>query len=127
VDAGDVAAAAARALTEDGHEGRAYALTGPESLSGAELAERLGEALGRPVRYDDVPPEALARALRAGGMGEWLVEALLEVMSRIREDASAPTADGVDRLCGRRPRSIGDFVNDHAAAFGAAATTTVGR
>jgi uncharacterized protein YbjT (DUF2867 family) len=55
VDVGDVAAVAARVLTSPGHERRAYALTGPEALSGAEVAERLSAATGRQVRYVDVP------------------------------------------------------------------------
>src|SRR5207249_4279555 len=84
VDARDVAEVAVRALTEPGHEGRAHALAGPEALSGAEVAERLSGALGRPVRYLDVAPEAVVAAMRARGVDPWVADAVGEVMHGAR-------------------------------------------
>ncbi|MDX6555327.1 MAG: hypothetical protein QOD86_1522 [Miltoncostaeaceae bacterium] len=127
VDARDVADVAARALADDGHEGRAYALTGPAALSGRELAAGLSAGLGRPVGYADAPPEAVAAALRARGMPEWLVGALQEVMARVRAGAPAPVGDGVEQVCGRRPRSVEEFARDHAEAFGVALAGASGR
>jgi uncharacterized protein YbjT (DUF2867 family) len=118
VDARDVAAVAVRALLDDGHEGRAHALPGPEALTGPELAARLSAALGRPVRYADVPPEALAGTLRARGAPEWMVGALLEVMARVREGAAPEASDAVEPLTGRPARRLDEFARDHAPAFG---------
>lgn len=53
----DVAAVAVRALCEDGHRGREYVLTGPESLTQREQVEILGDAIGRPLRFDAQTPE----------------------------------------------------------------------
>jgi uncharacterized protein YbjT (DUF2867 family) len=55
-------------LTSPGHEGRAYALTGPEALSGDEVAERLSAATGRQVRFVDVGPDAYRRVLVGAGL-----------------------------------------------------------
>jgi uncharacterized protein YbjT (DUF2867 family) len=127
VDARDVAEVAARTLVGDGHEGRSYALTGPAALSGPEVAAELAAGLGRPVGYADVPPGAVGAALRARGMPEWLVEALREVMARVRAGASPAVADGVERVCGRRPRSVEQFARDHAEAFGGTLAGASGR
>ncbi len=127
VDARDVADVAARALVEDGHEGCAYALTGPAALSGPELAAGLAAGLGRPVRYRDAPPEAVEAALTARGAPAWLVGALGEVMARARAGTPAPLGDGVERVCGRRPRAVEEFARDHAEAFGAPVADASGR
>jgi uncharacterized protein YbjT (DUF2867 family) len=119
IDARDVAAVAVRALVDPGHEGRAHALGGPEALSGAEVAERLSSARGAPVRYVDLPPAAMARALRARGASDWMVGALLEVMARVRDGPPPEGSDAVARLTGRPARSLEQFVRDHAGAFAA--------
>jgi uncharacterized protein YbjT (DUF2867 family) len=53
----DVAAVGVRALTEDGHDGRKYVLTGPELLTKAEQVRAIGEAIGRPLRFEEIPME----------------------------------------------------------------------
>ncbi|WP_420713977.1 hypothetical protein [Streptomyces sp. NRRL WC-3742] len=58
VDAEDIAEVAAAALTEDGHGGRTYQLTGPRAIGFAEAADLIGAAAGRTVRHLDVDPEA---------------------------------------------------------------------
>jgi uncharacterized protein YbjT (DUF2867 family) len=59
IDVRDIAADAAAALTEEGHEGKTYDLTGPQALSHGEMAEKLSEALRRVIEFVDVPPEAM--------------------------------------------------------------------
>ena len=73
----DVAAVAARALTDAGHEGRTYYVTGPEPLSLGDMAASLGAALGRDVAWVNVPASAAAEAMAGIGMPGWLVESLL--------------------------------------------------
>jgi uncharacterized protein YbjT (DUF2867 family) len=127
VDAGDVAAVAVRALSEPGHQGRAYALIGPETLSGDEIAQRLSAALGRRIRYLDVPPEVTERTLRERGAPAWLVGAMLEVMARVRSDEPPPPpGDDVERVTGRPARGLEEFAREHAAVLGSV-TIAIGR
>lgn len=117
VDADDVAAAATRVLTEAGHEGCAYVLTGPESLTHAEIAQQLTHCLGRSVRYADGPVAAAGAAMRARGLPDWLVGAMQEVMEHARTGAPAALTNDLERLLGRAPRAIHTFLVDNAAAF----------
>ena len=79
VDVRDIAAVAVAALTGEGHAGRTYDLTGPESLTHAEMAKKLSNALGRPIEYIDVPPEAMMmESLLTIGLPRWQAEGLIE-------------------------------------------------
>jgi uncharacterized protein YbjT (DUF2867 family) len=79
VDLDDVAAAAARVLTEPGHDGATYELAGPEALTQTEVADVLGRQLGRRVKARQVPLEDWAQRARAAGLGEYKVETLLQM------------------------------------------------
>ncbi|HTD79153.1 MAG TPA: SDR family oxidoreductase, partial [Chloroflexota bacterium] len=71
VDARDVAAVAAGALLEAGHEGRIYEITGPEALAFSDVAQHLSETIGRPVRYVDIDPESALNDLVSAGLPTW--------------------------------------------------------
>jgi len=122
VDMRDVVAVAARVLTEDGHEGKAYGLAGPEALSHAQIAEKISAATGREVRYVDVPIEATQRALLARGIPEWLVGAMVEVMAHAREGNADGVSDTVGKITGKPPHSFDDFAREFASVFGRAFT-----
>lgn len=122
VDVRDVAAVAARVLTEDGHERKAYGITGPETLSQAQVAGKLSAATGKEVRYIDVPPEVAREGMLRRGMPEWLAGAMVEVMASIRRGGADESYDGVSRVTGRRPRSFDDFARDFAPVFGTSLT-----
>src|SRR5512140_429383 len=77
VDTRDIADVAAAALTGDGHEGKAYALTGPESLDHYDVVSRISAASGVTFRYEPVSEGAAAAAMAAGGLGPARVERLL--------------------------------------------------
>src|SRR5262249_36610112 len=81
VDTRDIAAVAVEALTESGHEGRKYAITGGEALSNYEIAEKLSRALGRKISYVDVTEEQAEDSMRASGVPQWMVRALLELFA----------------------------------------------
>ena len=68
IDVGDIAEVAATALTQPGHEGKIYPLTGPEALTMGEVAEKLSAATGKPIRYINVSPEEAKNANLANGM-----------------------------------------------------------
>ena len=74
----DIAAVAAAALAEEGHEGKTYHLTGPEALSHGEMAEKLSGVLGRRIHFVDVPPEAMRETLIGVGLPVWQVDGLIE-------------------------------------------------
>jgi uncharacterized protein YbjT (DUF2867 family) len=118
-DTRDVAAVAATLLTEPGHEGRIYEVTGPEALSYHDVATKLSQSLGRPITYVDAPDEAVRTALLGFGLGEWLVEALIELFQDYRRSGTdgyaARVTDTVERLTGRPPRSLDQLLAEHTA------------
>jgi uncharacterized protein YbjT (DUF2867 family) len=110
VDARDVAAVAARALTEDGHAGRAYDVTGPDALGHDEACQKLGARLGRPVRYVPVDDATARSAMLSGGIGEWLADGLIELYQDYRRSGTAGYAARVHGtvldVTGTQPRTL---------------------
>jgi uncharacterized protein YbjT (DUF2867 family) len=118
IDVQDIAAVAAAVLTEDGHDGRTYELSGPESLTFDAAVEAIAEAAGKSVVFQSVSPEDYAAALRAEKLPEDLVF-FLDVMYRVmREGKIGDVADGVEQVLGRKPVAFGDWAK-RAAAEGA--------
>jgi uncharacterized protein YbjT (DUF2867 family) len=117
IDPFDVGAVAAAVLTGSGHEGRTYELTGPEAVTYRDVAAELSRVSRTHVEYVDVPPAAAREGLVASGMPDWLIQHLDGVFAKIRAGEFAATTDTLAVLTGRPPRSIGDFVTDHADAF----------
>jgi uncharacterized protein YbjT (DUF2867 family) len=118
IDARDIAAAAAELLTNPGHQGASYTLTGPEALSAAEVAERLSAATGRQVRSVDLGPDGYRQALAGAGMPGWLVDGVVESNTMLAAGHAATVTNEVARLTGRPPRTFAQFAADHQAAFG---------
>jgi uncharacterized protein YbjT (DUF2867 family) len=117
VDARDIAAVAAAALTEDGHVGKTYTVTGPAAVTHAEIATELGDAVGRMVRFESIPPEAFLAALTGAGMPEWQAQGTVEDYAHYdRGEASAVSRD-VAQVTGTSPRSLRDFAHDYSDAF----------
>lgn len=117
VDIRDIAAAAAAALTEPGHESRTYALTGPAALTHAEMASQLAQALGQPVGFQDVPAEAMRAALLGAGLPSWQADGLVEDYAHYHRGEAAEVTTGVQDATGAAPRSFADFARDYAPAF----------
>ena len=117
VDVRDVGAAAVRVLSERGHEGRAYALTGPEALTNEQIAGILSRVSGREIRYVDLPPAELRKALVGAGMPEWSADALLDLQRLYREGGATRVEGSVEHLTGRRPTGFEPFARDHATAW----------
>jgi uncharacterized protein YbjT (DUF2867 family) len=117
VDARDIAAVAAAALTDDGHVGKTYTVTGPAAVIHQEIATELGRAIGRAVRFESIPPEAFLAALTGAGMPKWQAEGLVEDYAHYdRGEASAVSPDVV-QVTGTSPRTLRDFAHDYSAAF----------
>lgn len=106
----DVAAVAARALTEPGHDGRTYTLTGPETIGFGQVAAALSHALGRPVEFVDVTAEAARSGLIESGLPPVAADQVLAVFAALRAGAQATTTATVPALLGRPALGITDFV-----------------
>jgi uncharacterized protein YbjT (DUF2867 family) len=116
VDPRDVAEVAVRALTGDGHAGKAYTLTGPEALTAVEQTERLGRLLGVALRFEELSAHQARRALGERYPAP-VVEALLESAQRQRAGAKAQPTDTVRAVTGRPAGDFGRWAEDHLAAF----------
>ena len=116
VDVRDIAAVAAVALTESGHEGATYTLTGPEAITHSQIAAALTAALGRTVRFVDVPPGAFADSLREL-LPPWQVDGLLEDYAHYRRGEAAGVSPVIAEVTGMAPRSIEQFARDYVTVF----------
>ncbi|GAA4376408.1 SDR family oxidoreductase [Hymenobacter koreensis] len=117
IDVQDIAAVAAAILTDDParHHGQAYALTGPQALSGHEVAQAIGQAVGREVRYIDLPEEAARQAMQ--GAPQWMTDAMIELNAVGKAGYSATVTSDVEQLAGRPARTIAEFARDNRQAF----------
>ncbi|HKA86825.1 MAG TPA: SDR family oxidoreductase [Haliangiales bacterium] len=117
VDIEDIAKVAAALLTTEGHAGKTYEMTGPEALTMAEVAERLTRAIGKPVRYVNVSPEDMRRALLAAGVPAARVDALDELFAERRRRPQSRVVLATHEAFGVRPTPFEEFARRTAAAF----------
>jgi uncharacterized protein YbjT (DUF2867 family) len=117
IDVRDIAAVAARALLEDGHEGEAYVLTGPEALSYYDVAAKLSGATGREVTYVPISPEQFRQGALAAGLPEWLVSALGRLNEIFAAGYAAEVTDCVRAVGQKEPVTFDQFARDYAQAF----------
>jgi uncharacterized protein YbjT (DUF2867 family) len=115
IDERDVAAVAAKTLSEDGYVGGDYVLTGAESLSQAQQVSIIGGVLGRPITFEELTPEEFRRETE----GSWpspVVDMLLDAWGATMGRPAYVTSS-VSDILGRAPRSFREWVVDHATAF----------
>jgi uncharacterized protein YbjT (DUF2867 family) len=117
IDVADIAEFSAALLTSSGHDGKIYPLTGPETLSMAEVAERLSSATGRTIRYVNVSPEEATRARLAAGMPQYTADALDELFAERRKGKEAQVYPTFETIVGRQPTSFAEFARRHASIF----------
>ena len=118
IDVRDIVDVAVKVLTEDGHEGKSYDLTGPESISFHDVAAGLSKALGRQVNYVNVPVEAARDGIISMGMSEWFGEAMAEYFQAFSEGYGDFATDEVRLLTGNPARPFEAFARDFAQVFG---------
>jgi uncharacterized protein YbjT (DUF2867 family) len=117
IDIRDIAAVAVKTLTEDGHVGNTYTLTGPQALTNSEIAQILSDTLGREIRFINLPPAQFKEALLSAGAPEWNADALLDLQRLYREGKAATVTRDVKQVLGREPISFAQFSRDYAVAF----------
>jgi uncharacterized protein YbjT (DUF2867 family) len=118
VDADDIADVAVAALTEDGHAGHVYEVTGPRLLTFADATAEISRASGRAVAFVRVPIDAYASAAAEHGVPDDIVGLLRYLFREVLDGRNAHLTDGVQRALGRPPRDFRDFA-EQAAASGA--------
>jgi len=120
----DIAAVAVRALTEDGHAGRRYLLTGPELITQADQVRVIGEVTGRPARWQELAPqEARAQLLTAWG-DPGFVDSALGTWARLVFEPE-PVTRTVEEVTGVPARTFRQWAADHASDFAAASAAEV--
>jgi uncharacterized protein YbjT (DUF2867 family) len=112
----DLAAVATRALTEDGHTGAKYVLTGPQTLTQSEQVRIIGEAIGRPVRWEDVDPSAARDQLIAGGWPAAAADGALRAWAEMVTHPESVTSTVAD-ITGAPAHTFREWATDHADAF----------
>jgi uncharacterized protein YbjT (DUF2867 family) len=116
VDVRDIAAVAAVALTEPGHDGKVYTITGPAAITHGEIAAALSAAVGHEITFVDSSPQDFAAGLR-GILPPWQIDGLLEDYAHYSRGEAAEVYPTVADVTGRQPISVGQFARDYAAAF----------
>lgn len=116
VDVDDIADVAVAALTEDGHSGKLYELTGPRLMSFAEAVQEIAKASKREIRYIEVPIEAYVEGMRHAGIADgyiWMVEYLF---TTVLDGRNQHLCDGVQEALGRPARDFSDYARNVASS-----------
>ncbi len=118
IGATDVGAAAAAVLANpEPHIGKVYDLTGPRSMTMVELAQEFSDALGRPIKYVNVPPQIWEAKLLDAKLPPHLTAHLITMGQLNRDNRYDRMTDAFQRLVGRAPISVAEFARRHAVAF----------
>jgi uncharacterized protein YbjT (DUF2867 family) len=117
IDPADVGAVAVKALLTRGHEGKAYVLTGPEALSGAEYASKLAAVLGQAIAFVDTPAEDARQDMLKRGFPLVYADALSELFAATRAGDLDIVTGSVEAVAGRKPGTFEAWVERNRARF----------
>jgi uncharacterized protein YbjT (DUF2867 family) len=115
LDADDIADVAVAALTDEGHAGQLYELTGPRLLTFAQAAAEIAGATDREIRYLPVSLEEHAAEAAGHGVPAEVVELLTYLFAEVVDGRNANTTDGVRRALGREAKDFSDYAREAAA------------
>lgn len=119
IDTRDVGDVAAVMLSEPGHMGKTYTLTGPQSLTYDEVAAAIAQASGRPVQYVAVPEEMMREELSGQGWPGATIDFMLNMYRPVREGRCAAVTSAVADITGRPPIRLEQFVRENASVWSA--------
>jgi uncharacterized protein YbjT (DUF2867 family) len=120
----DIAAVAVRALCDQGHDGLEYVLTGPASLTQREQVQIIGDAIGRPLRFEELSREAARKQMLAMGFTPPIADMLLDAYAAA-VGLPAPVTSTVSEVTGTPARSFQDWARDHAGDFATPSTSAL--
>ena len=109
VDADDIAEVAVVALTQPGHAGELYEVTGPRMLTLGDIAEELSNATGRTIKYTPVPHDAFVQGVAESGAPQDVLWMLDYLFATVLDGRNAYLTDGVQRALGRQPKDFSDY------------------
>ncbi|GFE51558.1 NmrA family transcriptional regulator [Roseobacter cerasinus] len=115
IDVDDIADVVVAALTEDGHMGQLYEVTGPRLLSFADMAAALSSGIGRPVQHVPISFEDFHANIAAAGR-EFVADVFTAIARETLDGRNAQVCDGVERALGRPPRDFANYVAKAAAS-----------
>ncbi|NDR56806.1 NAD(P)H-binding protein [Aliiruegeria sabulilitoris] len=122
IDIDDIADVVVAALTEEGHRGELYEVTGPRLLGFADMAAELSAAIGRPIQHIPISFEDFHAEIAQAG-GTFVADVFTAIARETLDGRNASLGDGVQRTLGRPPRDFADFASTaaHAGAWSVAA------
>jgi len=115
VDVDDIAEVGIAALSEPGHSGEIYEVTGPRLLTFTEIAAELSNATGREITYIQIPHEDFVGAVKESGAPNEIVWIMDYLFSTVLDGRNAYLTDGIQRALGRPPRDFSDYAREVAA------------
>ncbi len=115
VDCDDIADVAVAALTEEGHFGEIYEVTGPRALTFTDIAGVLSDATGRDIRFVQVPHDAFIAGAKESGAPEDVIWMLDYLFATVLDGRNSHLTDGVQRALGREPKDFADYAREMAA------------
>jgi len=113
----DIARVAAVTLTEDGHVGKGYLLTGPEALTSRQQVEIIADVLGRPIEFEDITPHEYAEASIERGTPPEEAHRMEHLYEVLRARRAVNITDDVENLTGKAPMTFRNWCEHHADAF----------
>ncbi len=117
VDARDIAAVAVKVLLDPGYENKSYVLTGPVSISYHDIAYEFSVALNREIEYVKQTPEEGHAAMLAAGMPSWLANDMAKLNRRFANNEDNDVSPDVEKVLGRKPHNLLDFIQDYIELF----------
>lgn len=114
IDTNDIGDVITAVLLDERHTGETYSLSGPRTLTMAEVAEELTAVTGRPISYVDLEPEQFVAELVSYGQPQEDAEAVRDLIAVIRNHRSEYVSDGVQQVLGREPRDFADWARETA-------------
>lgn len=117
IDVRDIASVAAKVLTESGHEGKAYDLSGPEALTYTQIAEKLSAAIGKKVSYIALSDADFKKAMVSSGAPEAVADAMIELFHYYISGQASRISPAVRQITGKEPLSFEQYARDFASSF----------
>jgi uncharacterized protein YbjT (DUF2867 family) len=117
IHSADIAAVAVEASVSPKYLGKELPITGPEAVSFAEVAEKIGAAIGKPVRFEAISDKEAGQRFAASGEPVEVVKAHVALWRAIREGRLGRVTGELERVLGRQPISLDTWVRENAEAF----------
>jgi (4-alkanoyl-5-oxo-2,5-dihydrofuran-3-yl)methyl phosphate reductase len=117
IDPRDIGAVAAAVLGGSGHEEKTYDLTGPEAMRPSEQVACIGKAIGRPLKFVEVPMASARANMLKSGMPEILVDSILDLIEADGAETAPHITTTVQEITGRQARTFAEWSKDYAKAF----------